>query len=302
MEVLLDTHGQRKLLILYLLIGNVAVAADCPKPEIGENMNLTFKSLETNDFLEGSQVTLVCVIGYEKKSGSGLMNCTDGKWTEPDLVCKKIDCGIPKADEHMYIVTSNNTEFHSVAKIVCEEGYQIIGSSFKICLAGGWYGESFCVIVTCSKPTEVKNGYTMVGNVNIRCTKSGEYDSEPPRCNAVTCSKPTKVENGKHSWNNDKEPEYQQKIYFLCNTGYTMFGNESIQCTKTGKYDSEPPRCLSAAYAPIIGSVLTVTIVFLVGGFFLQRFLVKRGRTPREALQDDEFLTKPWTKQADSHL
>ncbi|XP_054906247.1 membrane cofactor protein-like [Poeciliopsis prolifica] len=193
MEVFLDTHRQRKLLILSLLIGNVALT--------------------------------------------------------------EIDCGLPKADEHMYIVTSGSTEFYSMAKVGCEEGYQISGSSFKICVKRGWFGQSFCVIVTCSKPTEVKNGehswdsdeepeyqqmihytcntgYTMVGNENIRCTKAGEYDSEPPPCITVTCSKPTKVENGKHSWNSDCEPEYQQKIYFSCNTGYTMFGSESIQCTK----------------------------------------------------------------------
>lgn len=66
--------------------------ADCPTPEIGEDKAYTFKSLETNDFPEGSQVTLVCRNGYEKESGSGLMNCTDGKWTEPDLVCNSESC------------------------------------------------------------------------------------------------------------------------------------------------------------------------------------------------------------------
>ncbi|XP_054906052.1 complement decay-accelerating factor-like [Poeciliopsis prolifica] len=204
MEVLLDSRRQGKLLILYLLIGNVA--AQCSKPEAGENMVLTEESLLKNDFPEGSEVTLACSNGYEKKSGSGIMNCIDNKWTEPDLNCKKKDCGIPKAEPHMKIDISQGTLFGSIVKVTCEEGYQINGSSYKHCLPKGWFGKASCNIVTCSKPTE--------------------------------------IENGEHSWSSDNKPKYQETIYFTCKPGYTMLGNQSIQCTKTGKYNSEPPQCI----------------------------------------------------------
>ncbi|XP_008407276.1 complement decay-accelerating factor isoform X3 [Poecilia reticulata] len=204
MEVLLDTRRQRKLLILYLFIGTVA--AQCSKPEAGENMVLTEESLLKNDFPESSEVTLECSNGYEKASGSGIMNCIDNKWTEPDLNCKKKDCGFPKAEPHMEFNISQGTLFGSVVTVTCEEGYQISGSSYKHCLPRGWFGKASCNIVTCSKPTE--------------------------------------VENGEHSWKSDIKPEYQQTIHFTCKAGYTMLGNQTIQCTKTGKYDSEPPQCI----------------------------------------------------------
>ncbi|XP_014843687.1 PREDICTED: complement decay-accelerating factor isoform X2 [Poecilia mexicana] len=204
MEVLLDTRRQRKLLILYLFIGTVA--AECSKPEPGMNMILTDESLLKNDFPEGSEVTLQCSNGYENASGSGIMNCIDNKWTEPDLNCKKKDCGLPKAEPHMEFNISQGTLFGSVVKVTCEEGYQISGSSFKHCLPRGWFGKASCNIVTCSKPTE--------------------------------------MENGEHSWKSDNKPEYQQTIHFTCKAGYTMLGNQTIQCTKTGKYDSEPPQCI----------------------------------------------------------
>ncbi|XP_007547026.1 complement decay-accelerating factor isoform X2 [Poecilia formosa] len=204
MEVLLDTRRQRKLLILYLFIGTVA--AECSKPEPGMNMILTDESLLKNEFLEGSEVTLQCSNGYENASGSGIMNCIDNKWTEPDLNCKKKDCGLPKAEPHMEFNISQGTLFGSVVKVTCEEGYQISGSSFKHCLPRGWFGKASCNIVTCSKPTE--------------------------------------MENGEHSWKSDNKPEYQQTIHFTCKAGYTMLGNQTIQCTKTGKYDSEPPQCI----------------------------------------------------------
>ncbi|XP_007547027.1 complement factor H isoform X3 [Poecilia formosa] len=218
MEVLLDTRRQRKLLILYLFIGTVA--AECSKPEPGMNMILTDESLLKNEFLEGSEVTLQCSNGYENASGSGIMNCIDNKWTEPDLNCKKKDCGLPKAEPHMEFNISQGTLFGSVVKVTCEEGYQISGSSFKHCLPRGWFGKASCNIVTCSKPTE--------------------------------------MENGEHSWKSDNKPEYQQTIHFTCKAGYTMLGNQTIQCTKTGKYDSEPPQCIETSTA----NGMTVTPTF----------------------------------------
>ncbi|XP_014843688.1 PREDICTED: complement decay-accelerating factor isoform X3 [Poecilia mexicana] len=218
MEVLLDTRRQRKLLILYLFIGTVA--AECSKPEPGMNMILTDESLLKNDFPEGSEVTLQCSNGYENASGSGIMNCIDNKWTEPDLNCKKKDCGLPKAEPHMEFNISQGTLFGSVVKVTCEEGYQISGSSFKHCLPRGWFGKASCNIVTCSKPTE--------------------------------------MENGEHSWKSDNKPEYQQTIHFTCKAGYTMLGNQTIQCTKTGKYDSEPPQCIETSTA----NGMTVTPTF----------------------------------------
>ncbi|KAM4741232.1 complement factor H [Anableps anableps] len=204
MEILLDTRRRRKLLILYLFIGNVA--AYCPRPEAAENMVLSDAALLKNDFPEGSEVTLECGNGYEKDTGSGIINCLDQKWTEPDLVCKKKDCGPPQAEPHMYFDIREGTLFGSVVKVMCDEGYRIRGVSYKHCYAHGWSGRA--------------------------------------KCNIVTCARPTEVENGQSSWNTDNVPEYQQLIHFTCNTGYTMLGNQSIRCTKTGEYDSQPPQCV----------------------------------------------------------
>ncbi|XP_023180431.1 complement receptor type 1-like [Xiphophorus maculatus] len=180
--------------------------ADCPKPQHVENTNLTADSLLKSFFPSGTEITYECIIGYDKVSGTGIMKCDDGKWTEPDIICRKKDCGLPEAKPHMLFDTSQGTLFGAMVKVTCEEGYQIIGSSNKHCLDIGWFGTADCVIVTCPKPT--------------------------------------KVENGNNSWNSDNKPEYQQTINFTCNTGYTLFGNETIRCTKTGEYDLELPRCI----------------------------------------------------------
>lgn len=63
-------------------------AADCPeRPETPHEMELTEETLLMSSFPEGISVHLVCYDGYNKTSGTGLVTCTGGKWTQPDLIC-----------------------------------------------------------------------------------------------------------------------------------------------------------------------------------------------------------------------
>ncbi|XP_078105230.1 complement decay-accelerating factor isoform X2 [Sander vitreus] len=206
MDVLLDTSGRRRvssLLLLYLFV--VKAAAECPKPHFGENMVLTNTALLMNEFLEGSEVTLECRNGYVIESGSGIMTCVDGNWTEPDFVCKKKDCGLPKPQPNMSFNTSAGTLFGDTIKVVCDKGFKLSGSSFKKCYVYGWSGKANCTIVTCAKPGEVANG--------------------------------------RSSWDSQDQPKYGESIQYVCNNGYTLIGNDSIVCRETGRYDSQPPAC-----------------------------------------------------------
>lgn len=47
----------------------------------------TTETLLKNDFPEGSEATLECANGYVKDSGSGILTCLGGKWTDLDLTC-----------------------------------------------------------------------------------------------------------------------------------------------------------------------------------------------------------------------
>ncbi|XP_015252012.1 PREDICTED: complement factor H-like isoform X2 [Cyprinodon variegatus] len=207
MEALLDISRRetcRLALLLHLFV--FSAAAQCLRPEVGENWILTEETLLKNDFPEGSEATLECDNGYEKKNGSVTINCINGKWSESDIVCKKKDCGPPPPEPHMTFDDSEGTLFGSKVRTLCEEGYRISGSSFRHCYASGWFGRGSCNIVTCPIPTE--------------------------------------VENGTISWESDKKPEYGQIINFTCNPGYRLNGSERIMCSKTGKYDPLPPTCI----------------------------------------------------------
>ncbi|CAJ1050195.1 complement decay-accelerating factor isoform X3 [Xyrichtys novacula] len=206
MEVFLKTCGLKRvrtLLVLSLLV--LKAAAECPKPEGGENIVLTDDALLKNHYEENSEVTLECGNGYETESGSGVITCIDEKWSEPDLICRKKDCGAPKPQPSMTFDMSGGTLFGALIRVICDKGYQVSGSSFKQCYASGWVGRTQCEVVTCDKPGEVTNG--------------------------------------RNSWDSEEDPEYEAVIQYTCDPGFSLTGNATIRCTETGLYDSEPPEC-----------------------------------------------------------
>ncbi|XP_034388969.1 complement decay-accelerating factor, GPI-anchored isoform X2 [Cyclopterus lumpus] len=212
-----DTCGRRRvalLLFLHLLVPKAA--ADCPKPQGRVNIVLTNEALLMNDFPEGVDVTLECANGYVIESGSGSMTCVDEKWTEPDLTCKKKDCGTPKPQPNMSFNISAGTLFGAVMKVVCDKGFQVDGSSYKQCYASGWSGRAKCGIVTCDEPGEVTNG--------------------------------------RSSWESQDKPKYGEIIQYVCNEGYALVGGNSAVCSETGEYDSLPPACEEEEMATPRGS------------------------------------------------
>ncbi|XP_068598956.1 complement decay-accelerating factor [Brachionichthys hirsutus] len=206
MDVLPESRGRRRvgaLLLTCLFI--MKAAADCPKPQSRGNSVLTNEALLMNDFPGGSNVSFECANGYVQERGDGIAVCADGLWSEPDLVCRKKDCGPPRPQPNMSFNISTGTLFTDVIKVVCEKGYQVSGSSYKQCYASGWTGRAKCEIVTCDPPAEIAHGIA--------------------------------------SWGSQDDPKYGETVQYVCNAGYAPFGNGSIVCGETGEYDSQPPEC-----------------------------------------------------------
>ncbi|XP_058488654.1 complement factor H isoform X2 [Solea solea] len=206
MDFFLDSCGRRTyLLLIHLFVLRAAANLACSKPQVGENTVLTTESILMNDFPEGSVASVECANGFIAESGSGIITCTSAIWTEPSLVCRKKDCGPPKPQENMSFNLTEGTLFGATIKVICDKGYQIMGSSYKQCYAKGWSGRAKCEIVTCTKPTKVTNGRTL--------------------------------------WDSQWDPRYGETIQFQCDDGYTLSGTGTIMCSETGGYDPQPPEC-----------------------------------------------------------
>ncbi|XP_062263221.1 complement decay-accelerating factor isoform X2 [Platichthys flesus] len=208
MDFLLDTCGRRRCLLVVMQLLVLKAAANCPKPQGGDHIVLSNEALLMNEFPEGSTATVECVHGYVIDTGSGVLSCTGGKWTELDLRCKMKDCGTPKPQPHLTFNLTEGTLFGAEIEVRCEKGFQISGSSFKTCYATGWRGSAKCEIATCEHPAAVANGTSL--------------------------------------WASQDEPTYGEIVEFACNEGFTLVGSKSIVCSDGGRYSPGPPECRGA--------------------------------------------------------
>ncbi|XP_056461397.1 complement decay-accelerating factor isoform X3 [Gadus chalcogrammus] len=266
---------------------------DCPKPPEKEHIVLTNESLLKNAFPKDTEVTFVCTNGYEKHNGSESITCTGTEWTEPDLMCKKKDCGYPQKLPNMILIVNDGTLLGASVKVTCEEGYRVIGSSFKRCFANGWIGRSRCDLIVCDVPSEVISGqhtwtsaekprhgdviqyscdagFTLNGTSHVICQGRGVYNTTPPTCEAVVCDLPSEINDGRHLWTSADRPRYEDEIHYSCNTGFTLHGSSHLICRSPGVYNAAPPTCkedesttptlniTSTPHASIQGGIYTV--------------------------------------------
>ncbi|XP_056316414.1 membrane cofactor protein isoform X2 [Danio aesculapii] len=253
----------RTLLLLFLSSSLVAVGkAKCLFPVLNGNHVLSTESRLINKFLDGSTALVECAKGHEAKDGSPLITCQNGKWSDVELKCEKIDCGPPiPQSSHMTYLINNGTLFGAYVKPVCDTGYDLEGSSYRQCLVTGWNGFSTCTLITCDDPANLKHGsvmfrepvlyndvvkyscdenYTLVGNRFLTCGHDWSYNFPPPECKAIECGVPT-INFGNQTEGN---PPYLHKsrATFECLPGYRMNGLATSVCEERGW--SALPECV----------------------------------------------------------
>ncbi|KAF6731800.1 Complement factor H [Oryzias melastigma] len=124
MEVVLDSGRLRKLkslLLTYLFAVNAA--ADCVRPpSVPDDIDLSEESMLVDQYTEGVQLSLICVSGFIRESGTGITTCKNGEWTPSDLTCKRKDCGPPDPQPHMTFDLSQGTLFGATIRAFCDKG------------------------------------------------------------------------------------------------------------------------------------------------------------------------------------
>ncbi|XP_053321831.1 sushi, von Willebrand factor type A, EGF and pentraxin domain-containing protein 1 [Spea bombifrons] len=198
------------------------------------------------DLHAGSTVTYQCNVGYYLL-GDSRMFCTDnGSWNGISPLCLDVDeCAVGSdCDEH---ATCKNTNGSYIC--TCMAPYSGNG---KKCLEpvkckdpgglenGNYSGNQFGVgselMFSCHE------GYELVGRMKVTCLESGDWDDVIPYCQAVSCSEAPIPENGYILGSNFT---YGKTVFFRCNEGYTLIGNEETVCLANGFWSKDVPSCES---------------------------------------------------------
>ncbi|XP_058859964.1 complement receptor type 2-like isoform X2 [Acipenser ruthenus] len=231
--------------------------------------------------VEGSTITYACQSGYVRKSGSPTITCTNSQWSNLTLVCERRSCGSPGEILNGHFNTDEGVLFGDKAYAVCDEGFQLVGSGVRNCVATGWDGDiPICEIVKCPNPPEIVNGEItnppqgtvtfgtsitykcnkgiLVGNRELVCTKDGNYSSAPPACKDHNGCRSVHVENGYKVAGFGPDYNYEDFITFACNPGYILNGTDTVTCGINEIWEPQLPTCQKA---PTTNTTTTTTEV-----------------------------------------
>lgn len=214
----------------------------------------------------GSNITIECNDGYTSIEGKSVITrCeSDGDWSVKYVECFRMTCP-PLGSLGNVEVKVTGLSYNDVVKFSCSEGFRLVGPSEIMCLSSGNWNSPIrpsCEIMTCPPPESVSfgqfrgmnytysntityecnAGYTLDGDSERMCLANGRWSGRQPRCEIVTCLLPLSPANGQ--WNTTASSlPYNTIIGFTCNTGYTLNGGPTRQCSESGNWDGAPASC-----------------------------------------------------------
>uniref|UniRef100_A0A8C4EGK4 Sushi, von Willebrand factor type A, EGF and pentraxin domain-containing protein 1 n=1 Tax=Dicentrarchus labrax TaxID=13489 RepID=A0A8C4EGK4_DICLA len=167
---------------------------------------------------------------------------------------------------------------------VCDNGYELVGSSRLHCLeTGSWDNQvPYCRALSCPTPTVPENSimkgnnFTYGSKVTFSCMKgflpqipyefqclaSLRWSGTPPTCHPVTCGDPPPAVNANYNLDTNT---YQSTVTYTCAEGYSVLvrrpqGSMEVVCEATGEWSRPIPRCVSVLCSepPALKDAVTV--------------------------------------------
>ncbi|KAM7047053.1 P-selectin-like isoform 2-T3 [Acridotheres tristis] len=229
------------------------------------------------DFSYNSTCEFSCHEGFERR-GAGVLRCLPSQeWSANLPTCTAITCPVLRAPAQGELNCSHlhgDFTFGSSCAFSCQTGFALVGSdSLKCTATGTWTGDApHCEAISCpvlrapaqgemncshlhgdftfgsSCAFSCQTGFALVGLQSLECTATGTWTGDTPHCEAITCPvlrAPAQGEmNCSHLHGNFT---FGTSCAFSCQTGFELMGLQSLECTATGTWTGDTPRCEAKA-------------------------------------------------------
>ncbi|XP_073075330.1 CUB and sushi domain-containing protein 1 isoform X2 [Manis javanica] len=233
-----------------------------------------------NAILTGELFTHGAVVHYSCKGGRSLVGSStrvcqeDSHWSGTLPHCTGNNpgfCDDPGTPAHGSRL-GDEFKTKSLLRFSCEMGYQLRGSSERVCLLNGsWSGlQPVCEAVSCGNPGTPTNGmivssdgvlfsssvvyscwegYTTSGLMTRHCTANGTWTGTAPDCTVISCGDPGTVANGIQF---GTDFTFNKTVSYQCNPGYVMepAASPTTRCTKDSTWSHRKPICRAVACSP----------------------------------------------------
>ncbi|XP_038000987.1 P-selectin [Motacilla alba alba] len=247
-------------------------AIACPVVSAPEKGELNCSHLHGN-FTFGSTCAFSCQKRFVLK-GPESRECTaTGTWTGDAPHCEAVTCPVLRAPEKGELNCSHlhgNFAFGSTCAFSCQKGFVLMGPESRECTATGtWTGDATrCEAISCpvlSAPVQgemhcshlhgnftygsmcafsCQPGFVLVGLQSRECTALGTWTGDTPHCEAITCPVLRAPEKGELNCSHlHGDFTFGSTCAFSCQKGFVLKGPESRECTATGTWTGDAPRC-----------------------------------------------------------
>ncbi|XP_074208011.1 complement receptor type 1 isoform X2 [Camelus bactrianus] len=176
---------------------------------------------DKDDFSAGQEVFYSCEPGYDLRGAASLRCTPQGDWSPAAPTCAVKSCAalldqLPNGR----VLAPLNLQLGAKLSFICDEGFQLKGSS-----------ASYCVLV---------------GMESL-------WNSSAPVCEQILCPNPPDILNGRHTGNPLEVFPFGTEVTYMCDshpeTGviFSLTGESTIRCTSDGHgngiWSSSAPRC-----------------------------------------------------------
>ncbi|XP_044180207.1 sushi, von Willebrand factor type A, EGF and pentraxin domain-containing protein 1-like isoform X4 [Acropora millepora] len=216
----------------------------CPDP--GAPIN---GSRVGDSFLDGQTVAFRC---HESHTlvGQQVLRCLSGRWSSDVPECKA-HCLPPVAPSNGRVFASNSNNEHGTRlRFACNSGYK--GASIVQCDDGKWNSS----LPLCEDIDECTEGLSECFENAVCRNIPGSYQCECKRgfvkrggkclIGIEKCKDPGIPRNGARRGD---QFFHKARVFFLCNKGFTLDGNNSITCQE-GEWSSNLPYCRAKCANP----------------------------------------------------
>ncbi|KAM9543827.1 P-selectin-like isoform 2-T3 [Guaruba guarouba] len=234
-------------------------------------------------FSYNSTCVFECQEGFERQGTSTLQCLPSQQWSADIPMCTAITCPVLSAPEWGELNCSHlhgNFAFGSTCAFSCQTGFALMGSESRECMATGtWTGDTpHCEAITCpvlSAPDQGKlncshfhgdftfgstcafscqTGFALMGPESLECTAMGTWTGDAPRCEAITCPALSAPDWGELNCSHlHRDFAFGSTCAFSCQTGFALMGPETRNCTASGTWTGNAPRC-AAITCPVLSA------------------------------------------------
>uniref|UniRef100_A0A8B9JCB5 Sushi, von Willebrand factor type A, EGF and pentraxin domain-containing protein 1 n=1 Tax=Astyanax mexicanus TaxID=7994 RepID=A0A8B9JCB5_ASTMX len=203
--------------------------------------------------------------------------CKDG-YTLHNSSCQAVVCAVLYPPENGFFIQNVcNNQYNSACGVRCMPGFELQGSSIRLCQADGtWSGAPpICTVRSCpvlsppqhgelncsegGSPYRLEcvvrclQGYRLEGRAKLTCLSSSQWSGPPPRCVEVRCPSivPSKHMRVSPPVCGERALRSGATCRLTCRRGYSLLGNPEVRCLPSGDWsdnlhksscaDAEPP-------------------------------------------------------------